>query len=157
MQKYYLNYQHFITMSWELLLNLLLFGMHYSLVLGTQPSTGTRREHWQGVNEHHRDLCVQSSYTVHREDSVEERSTEVLHEHIYHSYEKHNDDIEVNRTHRESHTQSKLNRRRIFKRGTMTKFINEWVLFMFILHCLFAGALLDHIGTHWNIQLTFEL
>jgi hypothetical protein len=33
----------------------------------------------------------------------------------------------------------------------MTKFINEWILFVFILHCLFAGALLDHIGTHLNI------
>ena len=144
-------------MSWEFSLHLLVLEMHYLLVHGTEPSADMRREYWQDMDEHNSDLCEQSSYNVHQENNMGnlKRSFQVPHEQVDNSYGKQNDDLKQNRKeiHKESRKQSKRSQRRNFKRRTMTKFINEWILFMFILHCLFAGALLDHIGTHWIIRI----
>ena len=124
--------------------------MHCSLVLETEANA--KHEYWQGVDEHNSDLWEKIPPTAHETNSMEnvKRSFEVFREQVDSSYDKYYDVLEQNRkeTQRKNRKQSK---HRYFKRRTMTKFINEWILFVFILHCLFAGALLDHIGTHLNI------
>ena len=132
-------------MSRKFFLNLLVFGMYYFPIHGTEAN-------WKGVDEHKNDLCEQILHKVHQESSMEnvKKSFEVLHEQVSNSYNKHSNVFKQNRMEmqKENRKQNKQNEQRHFKRRTVIKFINEWILFIFILHCLFAGALLDHIGTH---------
>ena len=135
-------------MSRKFLFNLLLFGMHYFPVHGTEVN-------WKGVDAYNNDLCEQILHKVHQKSNMEnvKRSFKILHEQVDNSYNKRSNVFKQNRMaiQKENRKQNKPNQQRHFKRRTVTKFINEWILFIFILHCLFAGALLDHIGTHWNI------
>lgn len=152
-------------MSWAFVLNLLFSGMCYTFVDGIKTNMGTMSEYGQGVTDDHRHSYEQCSYNLDRSDSMKtlEPPRQVLHEKIdtnsVNSYEKCKGDVDQNekKMYTGNHKQRKQLRQRIFRRGTITKFINEWILFVFILHCLFAGALLDHIGTHWNIQFASEL
>ena len=148
-------------MSWAFLLNLLFSGMCYSLVDGIETSRDTMSRYGEGVKKHNNHPYVQCSCNSDRSGSTKnlESSRQVLYEKIDNSHEKHNGDLKQNnqKMHTGNHKQRKQLRQRIFRRGTITKFINEWILFVFILHCLFAGALLDHIGTHWNMQFASEL
>ena len=132
-------------MSWAFLLNLIFSGMFCPLVGGIETIVDARSEYRQGVKQHPGHPYVQCSCSSERRKNKNnlEPSHQVLHE-------KYKDDFRE----RNQKNQRKQFRRRSFRRGTLTKFINEWILFIFILHCLFVGALLEHIGTHWNIQFT---
>ena len=125
-------------MSWAFLLNLIFSGMFYSLVDGIETIVDARSEYQQGMKQHPGRPCSCNSERRNNIISLEP-SHQVLH-----------DDLRE----RNQKNQRKQFRRRSFRRGTITKFINEWILFIFILHCLFVGALLEHIGTHWDIQFT---
>ena len=112
-------------------------------------------EYWRDMNEHNREVAVQSSHNMNRFYEIGKESTgrslEVLNENNEIGYENHNTNNERNSKkyediHEDSGKRSKTGNYG-GKRGRLAKSINEWLLFLLILHCLFAGALL---GQHWN-------
>lgn len=129
--------------------------IHYVPVHALIPSANSMHEYWRDMNEHNREVAVQSSHNMNRFYEIGKESTgrslEVLNENNEIGYENHNTNNERNSKkyediHEDSGKRSKTGNYG-GKRGRLAKSINEWLLFLLILHCLFAGALL---GQHWN-------
>lgn len=131
--------------------------IHYFPIYGTYSSSNSVHEYWRDVNEHNKEVAIQSSHNVHRihEIGTESvgRSFEMLNEQNEVIYEKHYQNNERNSEkyediHEDSGKRSKIkNYGGKRRRSRLSKCINEWILFFLILHCLFAGAIL---GQHWN-------
>ena len=119
--------------SWKFSIEILLLVVHHSLAHESHASINSTRDYSKGVNERCPDLCV-----MYRENTFEEleRSFTAFHTEI----DSKNNRMEIQLE------QNIRNRPRILKRRTITKCINECILLMFILHCLFARALLHHIA-----------
>ena len=130
-------------------------------VNGNSPKSSTRsmHEYWRDMGELNREVAIQSSRNLHhvREIGTESvgRPLELLNEQNETAYEKYNSHNEGNsEKYEDLHEDSGARKRAKLsgkhhggKRRQLSKCLNEWILFMFILHCLFAGAL---FGQHWN-------
>lgn len=137
----------------EILLYLLLLGMNNAqvLVYATRPNTDNKHEYWQGVNENDKDLRLQSRYHQNGVENLER----LFYKLNANTYNKHRNDVYLKT---EILNEKDVNNDKPdkppcqhFKRGKMTKFFDKWIVFIFILHCLCAGALLDHWTNSWNI------